>query len=403
MPIGHTLGAMNSSRSGASASFGPYTDHTLRNAMDMDCSISLAPGELQRYLDLNSTTALPPANSPTIAQLPRHQQHQHQKRLQQQRTGIGGGANSSLLFGSVDSLANASTTLGAAGAAAAAAQRQRTDALFAHFLEVVQARTNDSEIFETVRDLIQVCTDTLGELNTGSGGGGDATTGGGRALASVVARDRRDHEWLTKERDTWRLLYALYKDRLCVQPQSDSATTGGGIDEPMSEDVPAATAALMRSERDIVERLYAQNANLREYQLIVDWLEQSAAEQETQRGAQIGCFTDRTVGWENTLMQLKDADQSMFGGGREVVKSMDPDAPLREKRRLHDLDEEDQQRLAVQILREIRMGRIEEAQALCEHCGQPWQAAVLEGWRLHHDANYEQEGEQTKKVSVDCV
>ena len=26
---------------------------------------------------------------------------------------------------------------------------------------------------------------------------------------------------------------------------------------------------------------------------------------------------------------------------------------------------------------------------LCEHCGQSWQAAVLEGWRLHHDPNFE--------------
>lgn len=79
----------------------------------------------------------------------------------------------------------------------------------------------------------------------------------------------------------------------------------------------------------------------------------------------------------------------MFGSGRDIVKSLDPDAPFREKRPLHDLDMEDQLRLSKQIFVEIRQGKIEEAQTLCEHCGQPWRAAILEGWRLHHDPNYD--------------
>lgn len=381
----------------------PFGDSTFRHAVQsQDLSISMAPGELQSfYLDLNSTSGgRPVVASPTIHQL----QHQQQRRrLDGTMTTTLAPSSSSLLFGSIDSVANASI-------AAAAANRQRTDSLFAQFLDVVQSRSNESEIFATVRDLIQVCTDTLVDLCTLSGGsGGTAGDGGGRALASVAARDREDGEWLTKERETWRLLYALYKDRLYVQqqPATDAANGDGGgaaarakmdMDEPQP---------LLRSDKDIVERLYAQNANLREYQLIVDWLEQSAAEQALVSGtAAAGCFTDRTVGWENTLLQLKNADRSMFGGttsgGKTVVRAMDPDAPLREKRRLHDLDEEDQRRLQAQILREIRMGRIAEAQALCEHCGQPWQAAVLEGWRLHQDSNYERADAQTTTRKV-CV
>ena len=77
----------------------------------------------------------------------------------------------------------------------------------------------------------------------------------------------------------------------------------------------------------------------------------------------------------------------MFGGRREIVKSLDPDAPHREKLPLHDLDMEDQKRLTRQIFSAIRQGKIDEAQSLCEHCGQPWQAALLEGWRLYHDPN----------------
>lgn len=115
-------------------------------------------------------------------------------------------------------------------------------------------------------------------------------------------------------------------------------------------------------------------------------MEQSALELGS---IQVGHFTDRTVAWENTLDQLSNSGTTIFGSGRAIVKSLDPDAPLREKLPLHDLDMEDQTRLLKQIFLEIRQGQIEEAQSLCEHCGQPWRAALLEGWRLHHDPNYE--------------
>lgn len=77
----------------------------------------------------------------------------------------------------------------------------------------------------------------------------------------------------------------------------------------------------------------------------------------------------------------------MFGGQREIVKSLDPDAPHREKLPLHDLDLDDQKRMIRHLFNAIRQGKIDEAQSLCEHCGQPWLAALIEGWRLYHDPN----------------
>lgn len=88
-----------------------------------------------------------------------------------------------------------------------------------------------------------------------------------------------------------------------------------------------------------------------------------------------------------------------------MIKSMDPDAPVREQRALHDLDQEDQARLLRTIFMKIRQGKIEEAQNICEHCGQPWQAAILEGWRLTHDPNYhnldQQQQQQSQKMPLE--
>lgn len=91
----------------------------------------------------------------------------------------------------------------------------------------------------------------------------------------------------------------------------------------------------------------------------------------------------------------------MFGGPRELVHQFDPDAPYREKRPLHDLDLEDQKRLLKNIFRCIRQGKINEAQSLCVHCGQPWMAAILEGWRLYHDPNYDVQENADVRIAIE--
>lgn len=51
--------------------------------------------------------------------------------------------------------------------------------------------------------------------------------------------------------------------------------------------------------------------------------------------------------------------------------------------------QEDEARLLKEVFVQIRSGHLEHAQQLCMHTGQHWRAAALEGWRLHHDPNYE--------------
>lgn len=258
---------------------------------------------------------------------------------------------------------------------------QRADSLYGTFLEVVKGRKSNLD-FETVQELVQTCTDILDDVQRHA----DTRRG---------MKEKEQLNWLQMERDVWRLVYSLYRDRLLIQ--KEAAMDCEDLD-------------LMRSEKSIAEYLYLNNAVLREYQLIVDWLELCASEQFS---AQVGHFTDRTVGWENTLHNFQvrrgrrkhfmancdcnwqllisspqNPQKNVFNANRNMVKSIDPDAPIREQRALHDLDQEDQSRLLRAIFTKIRQGKIEEAQNICEHCGHPWQAAILEGWRLSHDPNY---------------
>lgn len=270
--------------------------------------------------------------------------------------------------------------------------KSKTDRLFEHFLEVLRVRTSDAEIFETIQDLIQVCTDTFNDI----------IQNGGRLNERNIFDG---FGWLNQERNTWKLLFCLYKDRLLNQREMDE---DDGIDDLW----------LHSSEKEIIDKLYERNENLREYQLIVDWLEQCELQQHVDKCRH---FMDETISWENTLHQLQNVGSTVFGSGKEIVKCLDPDAPHRENKPLHDLDMEDEARISKevidgdsfrkrsikqyirteQILFEIRQGRLDEAGALCERVGQYWRAAVLEGWRLHHDPNYKEVESSSEKVSLE--
>uniref|UniRef100_A0AAR2LXV5 Nuclear pore complex protein n=1 Tax=Pygocentrus nattereri TaxID=42514 RepID=A0AAR2LXV5_PYGNA len=133
-------------------------------------------------------------------------------------------------------------------------------------------------------------------------------------------------------------------------------------------------------------------------QLVVDWLESIAKDD-------IGDFSDnieyyaKSVYWENTLHTLKlRRDQSSAGFSRPLVTELDPDAPIRQKRPLADLDREDDARLLRFLFTLIRAGMTDDAQRLCKRCGQAWRAATLEGWKLYHDPNINGGGAELQPV-----
>lgn len=199
--------------------------------------------------------------------------------------------------------------------------KQKTDHLFEHFLTACQGRTNELEVFDLVQDLIQVCTDTFDDI----------VQNGGRLNEKNIFDG---FGWLNQERNTWKLLHCLYKDR-----KSDQ--------RPMEEDSNSNELSLHASEKEIIDKLYEQNENLREYQLIVDWLEQCASEQHFDKCRH---FMDETISWENTLHQLQNVDRTVFHReNKSIVKKLDPDAPYRENLPLHDLDMEDEQRISREV------------------------------------------------------
>lgn len=146
---------------------------------------------------------------------------------------------------------------------------------------------------------------------------------------------------LESERNTWRLIYCLYQNRI----------SSAGLSTQMEHDGHMNNNYI--SEKNVIENLYKSESYIREYQLIIDWLEKNALDQ-ADRYPSVELFTDKTVAWENTVHQLHNQSLGIsFSSSRPLVSFLDPDAPIREGRQLHDLDKEDDARLEKRMFIEV--------------------------------------------------
>ncbi|GCC31828.1 hypothetical protein chiPu_0010289 [Chiloscyllium punctatum] len=177
--------------------------------------------------------------------------------------------------------------------------------------------------------------------------------------------------FLQQEMVTWRLIGSLYRDRI-----------ESSVEEGMMFEVAAPNA----TEKTIVEMLFQRDSLIRQCQIVVDWLE-SIAKEEAGNFAENIEFYAKSVYWENTLHVLTQQRSGVAGFSRQLVTELDPDAPIRQKMPLADLDREDDARFMKYLFALIRAGMTDEAQRLCKRCGQAWRAATLEGWKLYHDPN----------------
>ncbi|XP_029453089.1 nuclear pore complex protein Nup107 [Rhinatrema bivittatum] len=223
---------------------------------------------------------------------------------------------------------------------------------------------SSSEVFDLVEEYEATCTEQVNILK--------------KIVSRVTPGQQKFSKtasvlWLLQqELVSWRLLASLYRDRI-----------HSAIEDESMFDVTIPNA----SEKTVMEKLFQRDMLVRQSQLVVDWLESIAKDE-------IGDFSDniefyaKSVYWENTLHTLKQRSLLTFvGSSRPLVSELDPDAPIRQKMPLEDLDREDDIRLLKCLFTLIRAGMTDEAQRLCKRCGQAWRAATLEGWKLYHDPN----------------
>ena len=157
---------------------------------------------------------------------------------------------------------------------------------------------------------------------------------------------------------------------------------------------------VLRSEKRLVERLFAREGRLREAQAVVNWLEENARDYLEDVVKNSDMFGDAMLGWENTL-HLLQTTEGTDSQRKNIVSTLDPDARVREGKRLHELDERDEARLTKVLFYCIRCGMLDAAQDLCVRLGVQWRAATLGGWKLFHDPNYELEANNDNKLPVE--
>ncbi|KAM4036684.1 nuclear pore complex protein Nup107 [Anomaloglossus baeobatrachus] len=243
-----------------------------------------------------------------------------------------------------------------------------TMSLYEEFLKSFQ-KLPSSAVFDLVEEYENMCSDQVTLLKKIA----NRVTPGQQKFsktASVL--------WLLQqEMVTWRLIASLYRDRI----QS-------ALEDETMFDVVTPNA----SEKMIMGKLFERDSLVRQSQLVVDWLESIAKDGVGDFSENIEYYA-KAVYWENTLHTLKQKSFSVLGSKRPLVTELDPDAPIRQKLPLDDLDREDDIRLLKYLFTLIRAGMTDEAQRLCKRCGQAWRAATLEGWKLYHDPNITSGGE----------
>eukprot|EP00771_Trimastix_marina_P002142 gnl/Trimastix_PCT/3256.p1 GENE.gnl/Trimastix_PCT/3256~~gnl/Trimastix_PCT/3256.p1 ORF type:complete len:840 (+),score=185.20 gnl/Trimastix_PCT/3256:3-2522(+) len=180
------------------------------------------------------------------------------------------------------------------------------------------------------------------------------------------------------ERNTWLLVRSLLADRfaskqLLGQPPATPV-------RPASENPMAA--------REVVSALYASgDVDLRTIQIMTRWLESTHFEDAQ--------YSVSDASWLTT-MHTKRAK------GHRRVAALDPDAPLRELGALALDDEENEQRFLRGLYELVRSGHLDQAQALCRECGQPWRAASLSGGSLFETNGEESRGNPRRALWKDA-
>lgn len=245
--------------------------------------------------------------------------------------------------------------------------------VFSAFLDKMKDLRMEHQVFELLSGYEEICADQVSLLSrltkkVKPGGSSDC-------LATL--------EHLENERATWQLVRLLYTDRLSIA----STSADDSMDVTATSGI-SSSPKINVGEKEVADRLFDSDSEVRQVQIVIDWLEALEKEKMEDFYEKVEFFTDKAEAWENTLHSL----QRTRGGAnvpRGHVTELDPDASVRQNKSLADLDREDESRLQRYLFALVRSGQFDKAQNVCHHVGQSWKAATLEGWRLHHDPNFE--------------
>jgi len=248
-----------------------------------------------------------------------------------------------------------------------------SDSIFTDFTSQLCSHTAEQQVFELISEYESTCNAQVTAIQKLLQRVAPAHTKYNKVKATL--------NQLNGEMKTWRLIGLLYRDRLEKEQHIDVNIEESMMVESFDKNV---------SDKTIVTTLYEKEASIRQAQLVVDWLEKNSEEKLGSYYDRVEFFSNQTSSWENTLHNLQAVGEGVpYRSDRMFCQKLDPDAPIRSGQPLADLDQEDELRLLTFVFACIRAGQLDEAQKLCSRCGQSWRAATLEGWRLYHDPNYD--------------
>ncbi|KAH9283518.1 Nuclear pore complex protein [Echinococcus granulosus] len=187
------------------------------------------------------------------------------------------------------------------------------------------------------------------------------------------------------ERSTWRLIHALYSDRLCH------------TDSLLNKDLPKLH---YHSEKDIVNTLYDTDDDLRETQVIVDWLEGKVREEIVKVAEKYECLFNETTVWESThhLLETLSANELK---SKHLVTHLFPDTALIGGGGLAQKDISAENRYLHYLFLCVRGGDLQRAQRLCLQRGDITRAVAMEGWRPFHTSCLSKDSVQPKHDAVE--
>ncbi|BHF63350.1 hypothetical protein SprV_0200634200 [Sparganum proliferum] len=188
---------------------------------------------------------------------------------------------------------------------------------------------------------------------------------------SAVTGDQNSRlilEAIQLERSVWRLLHALYTDRIAGESSLDDK---GGVNPTY------------HSEKEIAGMLYKKDKELREAQIIIDWLEDRDREQIEEVAEKYECLFNESTIWENTRHMLDTVSLSEIDA-RKIIRDLYPDVVYSTDRTLAPQDASENDRYLHYLFLCIRAGDLRRAQRLCKLRGEFWRAAAMDGWRTFH-------------------